>query len=107
MSNENINANEQFQKEGYEALMAISAKYGIDIVTVLDEDIYGAINIAKQSGVEGADEMLAKLSPEVCKNIREEFNERICDYWSDCLEDAINSQINSTEEEEEEGNNDA
>lgn len=90
-----ININEQKHKEAYEALLAVSTKYGIDFVTILDEDIFGAIETAKRNGVEGTDEMLAKLTPEVCKNIRDEFNERLCEAWADCLEDAINNQINS------------
>lgn len=104
---DNININQQTQKEGYDALIAISAKYGIDFVTILDEDIYGAINMAKENKVEGAEEMLARLNPQMCKNIRDEFNERICEYWSDCLEGAINNQINSEGENTEGENNDA
>lgn len=112
-----INTNEQKHREAYDAILEVSKKYGIDVVTVLDDDIFNAIKIAKENGVENADELLAKLTPEVCKNIRDEFIERLCEYWSDCLEDAINNQINSgdadgeaepeTEAEGEADNNDA
>jgi len=114
-----INTNEQKHREAYDAILEVSKKYGIDVVTVLDDDIFNAIKIAKENGVENADELLAKLTPEVCKNIRDEFIERICEHWSDCLEDAINNQINSgdadgeaepeaeTEAEGEAENNDA
>jgi hypothetical protein len=54
--------------------------------------------MAKENGVENADELLAKLTPEVCKNIRDDFIERLCEHWSDCLEEAINNQINSEDE---------
>jgi hypothetical protein len=90
-----INTNEQKHREAYDAILEVSKKYGIDVVTVLDDDIFNAIKIAKENGVENADELLAKLTPEVCKNIRDEFIERLCEHWSDCLEDAINNQINS------------
>jgi hypothetical protein len=100
-----INSNEQAHKEGYEALLAISAKYGIDVVTVLDDDIFNAIKMAKENGVENADELLAKLTPEVCKNIRDDFIERLCEHWADCLEDAINNQINSGDEEDDDAVN--
>jgi hypothetical protein len=95
---DNININQETQKEGYDALVAVSAKYGIDFVTILDDDIYTAMKILKENGVENADTFLAKLNPQICKTIRDEFNERICEYWSDCLEEAINSQIDSGEE---------
>lgn len=96
-----INTNEQKHKEAYDAILLVCQKSGIDVVTVLDDDIFNAIKVAKENGVENADELLAKLTPEVCKNIRDDFMERICDHWADCLEDAINSQINSGDEDEE------
>jgi hypothetical protein len=96
-----INTNEQKHKEAYDAILEVSQKYGIDVVTVLDDDIFNAIKVAKENGVENADELLAKLTPEVCKNIRDEFIERLCEHWADCLEDAINNQINSGDAETE------
>lgn len=100
--NERININQQAQNEAYDALVAVSSKHGIDFVTILDDDIFNAIKSAKESGLENADELLSKLTPEVCRNIRAEFNELICEHWSDCLEQAINSQINSDGDSDEE-----
>lgn len=100
-----INTNEQKHKEAYDAILAVCQKSGIDVVTVLDDDIFNAIKMAKENGVENADELLAKLTPEVCKNIRDDFIERICEHWADCLEDAINNQINSGDEEDDDAVN--
>lgn len=107
MSNEINNINEKSHKEAFEALVAISEKYGIDVVTILDEDIYNALLRAKDEGVVEAEPMLAKLTPEVCKNIRNDFNERLCEHWYSCLEEAINSQIDSGDDDAISEENDA
>lgn len=105
------NINKKAHEEAFSEILAVSKKYGIDIITILDEDIFDAINVAKENGAENTDELLTKLTPQVCKNIRDDFIERMCDQWAQCLEEAINSQINSGDEDEEEtseeGNNDA
>ena len=92
--------NKALHNEAYEAMLALASKYGVDIITIVDEDIYEALNVAKQNGVDNADELVAKLNPKVCKNIRDDFIERMCDQWAECLEEAINNQINSGDDEE-------
>ena len=101
-----MNINKEKQEKAFDEIIKISDKYEIDVVTVLDEDIYQLVNDAVKNGVEGADGILSKLNPEVCKRIRAEFNELLCEHWGDCLEQAINSQINADEETEtDEGEN--
>lgn len=112
-ASENKNVNKALHNEAYEAMIALASKYGVDIITIVDEDIYEALKVAKENGAENADELVAKLNPKVCKNIRDDFIERMCEQWAECLEEAINSQINSGDDEdaeesdEDEGNNDA
>jgi phosphoribosyl-ATP pyrophosphohydrolase len=107
MSNKINNINEKIHKEAFEALVAISEKYGIDVITITDEDIYNALLRAKDEGVAEAEPMLARLNPKVCKKIRDEFNERLCEHWFSCLEDAINNQIYSDDDEQDAVNTEA
>lgn len=99
---DNGNVNKALHNEAYEAMLALASKYGVDLITIVDEDIYEALKVAKENGVDNADELVAKLNPKVCKNIRDDFIERMCDQWAECLEEAINNQINSGDDEEEE-----